>query len=242
MIKNTHTGEDMPIKLTLLLALLLLSSAILVRDVDASEEKVYILTLNYVKGDLFLDNVLVKIGYSPDRKIQPDTGYQAEVISFKGNASYFFKFKVPNVVASDSFPINGEPTGGLTYLDKVDFALIIPYFGDGKTINLYDENGTKKLSVDISRFSEGECLENLECDDNNACTTDICSGTIQKCSNIPVVPCCGNGKCEAGESYAMCPVDCTATPAASKSMWPLFAGVLTAVILVLVYLKRKTQT
>ncbi len=239
MIKNTRTGEDVLIKLALLSALMLLSSTILVRNVDASEEKVYILSLNYVKGDLFLDNVLVKLGYSPDRKIQPDTGYMAEVISFKGNTSHFFKFGVPNVMASDSFPPDGEPTGGINHLDKVDFALVIPYSGNGKAINIYDENGTKKLSVDISRFSEGECLENLECDDKNSCTADACSGIPKTCSHSPISPCCGNGKCEARESYATCPVDCAVTPVASKSMWLFLAGGALVVIALFYYLRNK---
>lgn len=231
-------SETMNIQSKFLIILLLLA-ILLAGGVSAAENKIYVVNVEYKRGDMFLKDISVNIGYAPDRKIQPDTGYKAEVISFKGNASYFFKFKVPNVVASDVFPVEGEPAGSLVYLDEVNFALIIPYFGDGKTISIYDENGTKKLSVDISRFSEGECLENLECDDNNACTTDTCSGIPKTCSHSFISPCCGDGKCEAGESYAMCPVDCAATPVASKSMWPLLAGGIFVVIVLLYYLRNK---
>lgn len=45
------------------------------------------------------------------------------------------------------------------------------------------------------------------CDDLNFCTSDSC---VQgECVHAPIVPCCGNGVCEAGE---VCPVDCAARP------------------------------
>lgn len=44
------------------------------------------------------------------------------------------------------------------------------------------------------------------CDDLNFCTDDAC--VDGECVHTPIVPCCGNRKCEAGESESLCPVDC----------------------------------
>ncbi len=44
------------------------------------------------------------------------------------------------------------------------------------------------------------------CDDYNACTIDRCVSGI--CENIPIIPCCGNGICEAGENAYSCSLDC----------------------------------
>jgi len=53
----------------------------------------------------------------------------------------------------------------------------------------------------------GECSVDSDCDDNNTCTTDVCSAN-RTCSNIPITPCCGNGKCETVENQTSCPNDC----------------------------------
>jgi len=59
----------------------------------------------------------------------------------------------------------------------------------------------------------GSCLTAKECpiscDDNNPCTRDYCSAaTNYECKHEPIVPCCGNGVCEMGESCETCEKDC----------------------------------
>ena len=47
------------------------------------------------------------------------------------------------------------------------------------------------------------------CDDGNKCTKDYCSsGTNYECRHDTITSCCGNGKCESGESCSSCPKDC----------------------------------
>jgi hypothetical protein len=47
------------------------------------------------------------------------------------------------------------------------------------------------------------------CDDFNECTEDYCSDeTNFKCVHKPIDNCCGNGKCEIGETYENCADDC----------------------------------
>jgi hypothetical protein len=48
-----------------------------------------------------------------------------------------------------------------------------------------------------------------DCDDGNKCTTDICAGDEQKtCLYVPITRCCGNDKCDKGESCLNCEEDC----------------------------------
>ncbi len=50
-----------------------------------------------------------------------------------------------------------------------------------------------------------EC--SLGCDDFNSCTTDICENN--ECAHVDIIPCCGNGNCEQGESKLTCSMDCS---------------------------------
>jgi hypothetical protein len=50
------------------------------------------------------------------------------------------------------------------------------------------------------------CSDDTDCDDTNDCSADTClNGTCQYQS---IIPCCGNGDCEANEDYNACPEDC----------------------------------
>ncbi len=58
------------------------------------------------------------------------------------------------------------------------------------------------------------CVANLcsafecECDDGDPCTEDSCDPSSGECTNVPIVPCCGNQVCEAGEDCENCEADC----------------------------------
>jgi len=53
----------------------------------------------------------------------------------------------------------------------------------------------------------------VDCDDGNACTTDTCDPGTGSCVNDPIVPCCGDTFCDAGEDQCDCPGDCGTPPA-----------------------------
>ncbi|MBD3304700.1 hypothetical protein GF343_06185 [Candidatus Woesearchaeota archaeon] len=60
-------------------------------------------------------------------------------------------------------------------------------------------------------FIEEEILEEVvcpeSCDDFNPCTADSCEKGL--CVHKPIIPCCGNGICEEGESALNCAEDCS---------------------------------
>jgi Proprotein convertase P-domain len=60
--------------------------------------------------------------------------------------------------------------------------------------------------------SAGNCSNTpISCDDGDACTIDSCSGGV--CSNVPAASCCGDGFCDVGEDTCSCSSDCGAPPA-----------------------------
>ncbi len=67
-----------------------------------------------------------------------------------------------------------------------------------------------KQKVQITREQREQKAETAQktcssgCDDQNFCTTDTCNEGA--CVNTPIIPCCGNGKCEQEEE---CLPDCT---------------------------------
>ncbi len=88
-------------------------------------------------------------------------------------------------------------------------------------------------SVTITVLASAGCSVNADCDDGDACTTDVCSGgtcsntpidcddgdpcTSDTCSggacvNDPLPSCCGDGTCDAGEDSCNCPADCGNPP------------------------------
>jgi len=98
---------------------------------------------------------------APDRKIQPETGYVSEVISFDKKILYSFLFEVPLVIYVDEIDSEtGRFIGKTEILDETDFSLIIPYFPNGEKINIYNPEKEKILEIDISSFSE-KCEEDM---------------------------------------------------------------------------------
>jgi len=143
-----------------------------------AENKIYVLNLNYNQGKLSLVDVSVEIGYSPDRKIQPEEGYRCEVISFMGDVLYSFKFELPVKLATPP-PLKNENVTSIVYLDNVNFTLLIPYYKNGRAINIYDQYNFLVLSVDVSNFAKpcGDNICETELNENyKTCPQDCPSG------------------------------------------------------------------
>lgn len=123
---------------------------------------VYSINLLYSDGRLSLENVELIEGTAPDRTIQPDVGYTAKVISVDGKELYSFKFELPIQVARipplEAFNESGEQisiprANESVTISSISFSLLIPYFENGKTIEVYNPQNTLELSVDISQFA-----------------------------------------------------------------------------------------
>ena len=114
----------------------------------ACAEKIIILNLHYENGKVSVIDKIDTYGFYPDRKIQPDVGYKAEIISVDDDIIYSFRFEVPLEHYTD-IHMDGKTQGGLVRVDKTDFALILPSLPDAKQINIYNEKEENVLEVDL---------------------------------------------------------------------------------------------
>ena len=111
-------------------------------------EKIMVLNLNYKEGQISIIDKVEKYGYYPDRKLQPDAGYRAEIVSVDDEPLYSFNFEIPLEHYTD-IEVENKTQGGLIIVDEIDFALILPSLPNAKEINFYNEAGENILAVDI---------------------------------------------------------------------------------------------
>lgn len=115
-----------------------------------SENKIllYSVDIYYNSGDLSEQGIKILEGDVPDQRLEkfidPSEAYAAKIISQNGDVLYLSKFEM-GIFAFD-----------LGQLDETFVTILVPYFAEGKTIEIYNPQGELKLSVDISRFSRPE--------------------------------------------------------------------------------------
>ncbi len=113
-------------------------------------DRIMILNLHYSNGEISVIDQAEQYGYYPDRKLQPDSGYRAEIISTEDNILYSFNFEVPLRHFTD-VEIENKTQGGLVLMDETDFALIIPLYDNAKEINFYNDKGENILVVNTAK-------------------------------------------------------------------------------------------
>lgn len=132
----------------LLFLILLLAIPMALAEVECS--KVFVVNFEYDDGVITPKEKALKCGYAPDRIIQPEDGYIAEIISMDDKPLYSFRFKIPlkaNVDMSD--PLLNGLSGGMIILSKTDFALIFPYYDQAKNIVIYNPRKYKAANVPL---------------------------------------------------------------------------------------------
>ena len=117
---------------------------------EAECNKVVVANFNYNEGVITYKDRVIKCGYAPDRRLQPSEGYTAEVLSTDNRALYSFKFDVPLKINIDfSDPVVKSLSGGMIILNTTDFALILPYDDEAKSIVVYNPRMYEVLSVPL---------------------------------------------------------------------------------------------
>ncbi len=128
-------------------------------------ERVYQITLKYDKGTITKENLIVTMGFPEHRKIHLEDDYRLEAISFDNKILYTTYFNFPLEIFAEPlaewfdeegnqiyFPTEEE--SGHIILDEATQLLVIPYFKDGKQINIYDKDDSLVLEIDISYLAE----------------------------------------------------------------------------------------
>lgn len=160
---------------------LIIFSFLLLTPSQAQEkQRIYIIPVNYDRGQVSFGEVTTRLGYAPAPE-NPDqmepTRYWIELVSFSGKSLEKRLFSIPLRISSPP-PLPGEESSGpsQTILEQTQTAVILPYHKDGKTLYLSDVNGKQLAQTDVGYLAE----------------------------------LCGDKTCEPHESYEDCPKDCPA--------------------------------
>lgn len=142
--------------------------------VSAAQQDVFVLTLEYNKGDIAVQNLLVTKGYFTTPINQPADGYILELISSKNKVLYKQTFDFPlevhfspppkewfDEIGNQIYIPNESETR--TVLDAATVELIFPYNDDAARIEIYYPNKTRALSMPVNTESEA-AIENVRLD------------------------------------------------------------------------------
>ena len=128
--------------------------------VAAKGDLSYSLTLNYDKQSLTLEELNLKEGGAPDRLNQLENGFTAKVISFDGEIIHSFKFVIDILPDAsppkDIFDEEGnqikEPSID-SQIQETSIVLIVPYFKNAKSIEIYEGTDNLMLVIDVSKYA-----------------------------------------------------------------------------------------
>jgi hypothetical protein len=163
----------------LLLVTTILLSFCIIFHVNASDDysqtketdnKFYILRLNYnfkenvlkLSNDAYLENLAIdNHNYTNDSGSNSqfyarvkDVSNQYEIFRNKKDRFYLGQWQQP-IYFLDKIDKNGKMTSESTPLDKGDIKISVPYFYQGKTVEIYGAKTNKlALSIDVSKFAK----------------------------------------------------------------------------------------
>lgn len=115
--------------------------------VIADASKINQLNLKFDNGKIKLIDKTQKIGYYPDRLIQPKTGYSLVVFSDEEEL-YSFKFIPPYSEYTDYWS-DDKNLGKLETRKQFDFSLIVPSYDNEKKIIIYDEFFKEQETINL---------------------------------------------------------------------------------------------
>lgn len=119
----------------------------------AQESKFYNINLLYDKGKISLENIAVLPG--DISKPSKEGDYRIELISLSGSSLFTDYFQIPLSIHGDEFdPKTGQFVAKIIKTDNAEIIVNIPYFPDGKAINIYDSQNTKVLEIPVIGFAQ----------------------------------------------------------------------------------------
>lgn len=140
-------------KMKILIFSALLVMALLPSIAIAQQDKFYQLDLFYDNDTIQLKNIIVLPG-SISQATQKGN-YEIKLSAFSSNILYTSSFSIPVSIRGEEFdPATGTFASKVIQSDKLNFTLNIPYFSNGKTINIYYPNSTKVLKIDVGYFAQ----------------------------------------------------------------------------------------
>lgn len=160
----------------LLVAMLSLTTAAFAADLS------YSLSIKYKEGKMSLTGLELINGASPDRLVQPETGYTLRLVSFDNKILYSFRFAVESTPVFSSSPNTEYPV-----ITGTSVVLVFPYFNNAKTAEIYGPNNILVLAADVSKYAT--CNMNKICDFNEnyqVCPSDCKQESVLKSPDTAV--------------------------------------------------------
>ena len=119
----------------------------------AQSSKFYQITLNYDKGSFTLKDTVVFPGEIS--KATQEGAYKVELLSFSNTSLYTSNFDIATSIHGEEFDYTtGKVTSQTITVENTDVVINIPYFPNGKEINVYDLESKKVLTFSVEHFSE----------------------------------------------------------------------------------------
>ena len=129
------------------------------RDSHRSDEispprEIIFLYLHYDRGDITLQEAELRRGYLPGYKLQPSTGYRAELIDNEDQRLFAVTFEPPLLIMSPP-PLPGDRgEEAFLTLQETDFALILPYSRLASRVDIVDPRGITHLSIGVHEMKD----------------------------------------------------------------------------------------
>ncbi|MDO8537716.1 MAG: zinc ribbon domain-containing protein [archaeon] len=153
----------------LIIISILFSITILPLIVGASSA-VYSITLDYDGEKLTNEGIKIIEGDAPTIINQPNEGFTLKVLSNESEVLYSIKFTIEITPLVEPPPEIFDEQGNQISIPqdepitptKTSVVLIVPYFAEASTIEIYDKFNNKLLSIDLSQYNTtGNQNENL---------------------------------------------------------------------------------
>ncbi len=117
-------------------------------NVFADLQKVFVLELNYNKGEVKENGLYVTPIFYNEKKDQPENKYLLKLISNQDEELFNLKF---------DFDLRVFDILGITSLDEGNFTFYIPYSKEARNIEVFNPEGEKILDINVKKFVKNVC-------------------------------------------------------------------------------------
>ncbi|MEM4662536.1 MAG: hypothetical protein QXM75_00770 [Candidatus Diapherotrites archaeon] len=116
-------------------------------------QKVYLITIHYKKGSLYLKNITEDLGYAQKSEEKSDISYKAVIVDNQGKQLYTHYFYIhTSVMVPPVAPGDTEDFApGYVKLEEFDFSLVLPRFENASRIDIYNPKDILMLSIALTK-------------------------------------------------------------------------------------------
>ena len=126
---------------------------------DYQKQEILDVKLHYESGQVTLTSIEKRLGFLPDYRSQPETGYALQILNLSSRELFKVKFQFPTQIIGDDFSNPQQPTGTVQTRETVDYTVTVPIFEDAQKMLLTDPDGKKLIERDIAVVINPQIIE-----------------------------------------------------------------------------------